>query len=224
MAKKRMFNMQIVDSGAFLEMPLSAQCLYFHLNMRADDDGFIDNAKSIMRMICASEDDLKLLIAKRFVLTFDTGIIVIKHWRLHNTLKSDRYTPTNYVEEKSMLTQDKNKGYSLDVNKMVPKCFQNDSTDKDIDLDIDKDLGIDKDLKVSNKSTKFIKPTLNEVIEYCHIRDNNIDAQSFIDYYDSVGWKVGKKPMKDWKACIRTWERKDKDSKSKSGAIDWDEV
>lgn len=99
MAEKRMFAKTIVDSDAFLDMSLSTQALYFHLSMRADDDGFINNPKKIMRMIGASDDDLKILIAKRFVLTFETGVIVIKHWRLHNTLRKDRYKPTIYQEE-----------------------------------------------------------------------------------------------------------------------------
>ena len=86
MANKRMFNIKIVDSDAFLDMPLSTQCLYFHLNMRADDDGFVGNPKRIQRLIGASDDDLKLLIVKKFILTFENGVIVIKHWRIHNKI------------------------------------------------------------------------------------------------------------------------------------------
>lgn len=98
-----MFTMKIVDSDAFLDMPISAQCLYFHLNMRADDDGFLNNPKKIQRMIGASEDDLKLLLAKRFVLGFEKGVIVVKHWRMHNLLRKDRYNPTQYIKEKDSL-------------------------------------------------------------------------------------------------------------------------
>ena len=140
MAKKRMFTLSVVDSDAFLDMPLSAQALYFHLNMRADDDGFIGNPKRIKNLIGSSEDDLKLLIAKRFVITFEDGVIVIKHWRMHNTIQKDRYTPTVYQDEIKLLNVKANKSYSLgDGNKMIPKCFQNVSTDIDIGLDIDKD-------------------------------------------------------------------------------------
>ena len=113
MANKRMFTMKIVDSDAFLDMPLSARCLYYDLCMRADDDGFVGNPKKITRMIGASEDDLKLLIAKRFVLTFENGVIVIKHWRMHNTLSSGRYHETQYLEEKSTLRLKENKSYSF---------------------------------------------------------------------------------------------------------------
>lgn len=113
MAQKRMFNMKIVDSDAFLDMPLSTQCLYFHLNMRADDDGFVGNPKRIARLISANDDDLKLLLTKRFILAFDSGVIVIKHWRIHNTLSSKAYTETAYTDEKRRLLLKKNKSYSL---------------------------------------------------------------------------------------------------------------
>lgn len=113
MAQKRMFNMKIVDSDAFLDMPLSTQCLYFHLNMRADDDGFVGNPKRIARLISANDDDLKLLLTKRFILAFDSGVIVIKHWRIHNTLSSKSYTETAYTDEKRSLLLKKNKSYSL---------------------------------------------------------------------------------------------------------------
>lgn len=107
-----MFTQKIIDSDAFLDMPLSTQALYFHLNMRADDDGFVNNPKRIQRTICASEDDLKLLIAKRFVIGFESGVIVIKHWRMHNTLKKDRYNPTQYQEELASLDVKDNKAYT----------------------------------------------------------------------------------------------------------------
>lgn len=119
MANKRMFNIKIVDSDAFLDMPLSTQCLYFHLNMRADDDGFVGNPKRVQRIIGATDDDLKLLITKRFVLAFEKGVIVIKHWRLHNTIQSDRYTPTTYIDEKEMLKVKENKAYSLESGRDV---------------------------------------------------------------------------------------------------------
>ena len=112
MAEKRMFTQKIIDSDAFLDMPLSSQALYFHLNMRADDDGFVNNPKRIQRTIGASEDDLKLLIVKRFVIGFESGVIVIKHWKMHNTLKKDRYNPTQYQEELQTLALKENKSYT----------------------------------------------------------------------------------------------------------------
>ncbi|MDY4819821.1 MAG: phage replication initiation protein [Bacilli bacterium] len=168
MANKRMFTMKIVDSDAFLEMPLSTQCLYFHLNMRADDDGFIGNPKRICKLIGCNDDDLKLLIAKRFVLVFDNGVIVIKHWRMHNTIQKDRYTPTTYSDELKQLGIKDNKSYTL--SPMETKCIQNVSTDIDIDIDIDKDIDINKDIE--NKiiyllsSSKNIYINLKLVKEY----------------------------------------------------------
>lgn len=121
MARKRMFSKQITDSDAFMDMPLSSQALYFHLNMNSDDDGFVNSPKRVLRTIGASDDDLKLLIAKHFIIPFDSGIVVVKHWKMHNTIQKDRYTPTVYTEEKSMLTTKENKAYSL----VDTKCIQN---------------------------------------------------------------------------------------------------
>ena len=112
MAERRMFTQKIIDSDAFLDMPLSSQALYFHLNMRADDDGFINNPKRIQRTVGASDDDLKLLLAKRFVIGFASGVLVIKHWRMHNALRKDRYSPTQYQEEFAMLEVKDNKAYT----------------------------------------------------------------------------------------------------------------
>ncbi|MDN3202197.1 DnaD domain protein [Enterococcus faecalis] len=113
MAERRMFAKTIIDSDAFLDMPLSAQCLYFHLSMRADDDGFINNPKKIQRMIGCGDDDLKLLMAKRFILVFDSGVIVIKHWKIHNYIRNDRYKPTLYQEEKAELVEKNSKAYTF---------------------------------------------------------------------------------------------------------------
>lgn len=112
MAERRMFTKKITDSDPFTEMPLSAQALYFHLNMHADDDGFLNNPKKIQRSIGASEDDLKLLLAKRFILAFEKGVIVIKHWRMHNLLRKDRYSETQYIEEKETLLLQKDGSYT----------------------------------------------------------------------------------------------------------------
>lgn len=115
MAKRRMFSQQITDSDSFLEMPLSAQALYFHLGMTADDDGFVNNPKRIQRVIGANEDDLKLLIAKKFIIAFESGVVVIKHWKINNAIRSDRYTPTVYTEEKALLNEKSNKAYTLGI-------------------------------------------------------------------------------------------------------------
>lgn len=112
MAERRMFSKQVIDSDLFLEMPLSTQVLYFHLAMRADDDGFVNNSKRIQRMIGASDDDMKILVLKGFIIPFETGIIVIKHWRMQNALRQDRYKPTLYQEEFKRLTLSENGEYT----------------------------------------------------------------------------------------------------------------
>lgn len=116
MAKRRMFSQQITESDSFLDMPLSAQALYFHLGMNADDDGFVNNPRRVQRVIGANDDDLKLLIAKKFVIAFDSGVVVIKHWKINNSIRSDRYTPTVYCEEMAMLYEKPNRAYTLTDN------------------------------------------------------------------------------------------------------------
>ena len=112
MAERRMFAKTIIDSDAFLDMPLSTQALYFHLSMRADDDGFVNNPKKIQRLIGASDDDCRLLVAKRFLLAFESGVVVIKHWLIHNYIRKDRYIETAYLKEKEMLTLNENNAYT----------------------------------------------------------------------------------------------------------------
>jgi hypothetical protein len=115
MAERRMFAKTIIDSDAFLDMPLSTQALYFHLSMRADDDGFINNTKKVQRMLGCSDDDMKILLSKNFVIPFDTGVCVIKHWKIHNLIQKDRYKPTIYGEHKDQLSLKENNVYTLDT-------------------------------------------------------------------------------------------------------------
>lgn len=205
MAERRMFSKKIIDSDAFLDMPLSSQALYFHLSMRADDEGFVGNPKRIRAMIGASEDDLKLLLVKRFILVFESGVVVIKHWKIHNYIQNDRATPTTYIEEKATLALDEKKAYV--------ECIQN-GYKADTQVRLDK-VRLDKvrleecnsgQAATPTPSKRFVKPTLEEVTVYCQERKNNVNPQRFIDFYTSKGWKVGREPMKDWKACVRTWE------------------
>lgn len=121
MAERRMFAKTIVESDAFLEMPLSSQALYFHMGVIADDDGFIGGPRRLLRNIGASEDDLKILIAKRFVIPFETRVLVVKHWRINNYLRPDRYKPTPYLEERSALYLKENQAYTLEPPKELPE-------------------------------------------------------------------------------------------------------
>ena len=113
MAERRMFAKTIIDSDAFLEMPTTSQLLYFHLSMRADDDGFVNKPKSLMRMVGCKDDDLKLLFVKKFLIPFESGVVVIKHWKIHNYIRKDTYTETKYKEEKATLELDENSAYRL---------------------------------------------------------------------------------------------------------------
>lgn len=117
MANRRMFSQTIIDSDAFLDMPSSTQVLYFHLSMRADDEGFVNSPKKIQRMIGCNDDDMKLLILKRFILLFESGVIVIKHWKIHNCIRKDRLVETSYKEEKALLYEKENLAYTLDKTK-----------------------------------------------------------------------------------------------------------
>lgn len=187
-----MFTIKIVDSDAFLDMPLSTQCLYFHLNMRADDDGFIGNPKRIMRIIGASDDDLKLLVAKRFLLTFEDGVIVIKHWRMHNTLSQNRYHETQYLDEKSMLKLKENGSYTfsdgmkIDDTKLIEKSAR--QSDRRV-LDEEKTnsgpyLGLDIDKSKSKTKKKKVYYPNDEKLN-----------QAFLDFMEMR--KRIKSPMTD---------------------------
>ena len=209
MAERRMFAKAIVLSDAFLDMPLSARCLYFTLGMFADDDGFVNNPKSIMRQTGATVDDMNLLIAKKFVIAFETGVIVIKHWRIHNYIQADRYHPTKYQEELATLQFDDNKAYT----QLDTPCIQDVSN-----TDTEVRLGKVRLGKVRLESKRFTPPTREQVQEYITEKGYQVDAERFIDYYTSNGWRVGKNPMKDWKATVRNWNRKECDRSGCSNA------
>lgn len=125
-----MFAKSIIDSDAFLEMPVTSQLLYFHLSMRADDDGFINKPKSIMRMIGASDDDLKILFMKKFAIPFESGVVVIKHWRINNYIRKDMYHETNYKEEKALLEEDENGAYRLLVTNPLQTCTETETQNR----------------------------------------------------------------------------------------------
>lgn len=219
MAERRMFAKTIIDSDAFLEMPTTSQLLYFHLAMRADDDGFVNKPKSLMRMVGCKDDDLKLLFVKKFLIPFESGVVVIKHWKIHNYIRKDTYTETKYKEEKATLELDENSAYRIAETSPLQLCDESVTSPSTQDRlgkeRIGKDrLGedriVDEDINVPTKPSKrFIPPSVDEVRAYCGGRQNGIDPQRFVDYYTSNGWMVGKNKMKDWKAAVRTWEQKE---------------
>ena len=213
-----MFAKTIIDSDAFLDMPLSTQCLYFHLSMRADDDGFVNNPKKIQKMLGASEDDLKLLMAKSFILLFDTGVIVIKHWRINNYIRNDRYHETAYQDEKSLLSLKEKNAYTLNSDNVGIPCGNQMVYQMETEVSIGKD-SIDKSNKERGTSRNFVPPSLSEVKAYCQERNNGINPEQFIDFYESKGWFVGKNKMKDWKAAVRNWEQRRKEERGEDDRV-----
>lgn len=227
MAERRMFTKKVTDDDNFMALSSSAQALYLHLSMSADDDGFCNQVSVSMFKAHASVADLQQLLEKRYIYQFDNGVIVIKHWRMANALRKDRYTPTNFKEELAKLKIKSNGAYTFsdvgcqvvanglpDGCQMVAACLPQDSTGKDsIDKNrIDKDNNTKKEKDVTNVTSEkkrqiFKPPSVEQVEKYCLERNNGIDAQSFVDFYDSKGWMIGKNKMKDWKAAVRTWER-----------------
>lgn len=240
MAQRRMFSAQIVDSDSFLDMPLSAQSLYFHLNMRADDDGFINSPKKIQRMIGASEDDLKLLIAKRFIIAFENGVIVIKHWKMHNYIPKDRYKSTVYQEQLEKLRIKSNGAYTErplqpaleassedsenpciqnDVN-LYTTCIQNVSK-MDTQVRLGKDrlgkdrLGEEEVKKHPHKKYGEYKHVLLTDDQLQKLRDDygDLTIKEYIRRVDEYCQQCGK-GYKDFNLTIRQWIKKDGTRKS----------
>lgn len=185
--------------------------------------------------------DMKLLIASMFVLSFESGVIVIKHWRINNYLRSDRYTATKFLEEKALLAEDETGAYQAEFGipggipggipeeKVSPQFLPLPPTERENREERTKEENKEKELPstssfsplpketppVKRARSVFIKPTLEEVEEYCRSRNNGVDAQNFLDFYEMKGWMVGKNHMKDWKAAVRTWERRDSNGGNK---------
>ena len=227
MADKRMFSLKIVDSDLFLDMPLSSQCLYFHLSMRADDDGFVNNPKKIIKIIGANEDDLKILIVKGFVIVFDQGIIVITHWKINNFIRKDRYKPTMYIEQKQQLYQTENGAY---ISEEKVCCHLVDqrlssgqpsigkgrldkvSIDKGREGEIEKDkkytpifYGEFKNVRLSKEEYKKLKEKLNS---HTDIMINKLSR-----YMESRG-----KNYQNHYATILNWYEEDKEKLTQKGS------
>ena len=210
MAKKRMFSLDVVDLDSFIEMPVSAKLLYYDLGMRADDDGFVGNPKKITLLAGCNKEDIETLIKNKFIYMFSSGVIAIRHWNVNNQIRKDRYNETFRIDEKRLLKLENNV-YELKDNSGIPNdiptvttvkySIDKNSTDKVSIVEIDSE-------QVATPSKRFQKPTIEEIKAYCQERGNNIDAEQFFNFYDSKGWKVGNQPMKNWKAAVITWEKR----------------
>lgn len=207
MAERRMFAKTIIDSDAFLDMPQSTQLLYFHLSMRADDDGFINNPKNIMRMLGCKEDDLSVLIAKKFIIPFESGVVVIKHWKIHNYIQKDRYRETKYKDEKSLLQLDENNAYT----ECIQDGYKMDTQDRLGKDSIGKD-SINNNIPVSE--TESAKASKHKYGEYNNVLLKDEELQKLQKDYQN--WEELIKyldeyiEMKGYKAkshylCIKKW-------------------
>ena len=223
MAERRMFAKTIIDSDAFLDMPLSAQALYFHLSMRADDDGFINNPKKIQRMIGASDDDARLLIAKQFIIPFETGVVVIKHWKIHNYIRNDRYKATIYTNEKALLVTEKSGEYSLGIPSVyqtdtvgIPDGYQMDTQDRIVKYSVVKSKDVmpvsDEPDEIPTKQKSNNKEMYDEVVSYLNekagtnYRSSTPKTQSLIRARVSEGFTVEDfKVVIDKKCTEWTW-------------------
>lgn len=174
MAERRMFSKTIIDSDMFLDMPTSSRLLYFDLSMRADDDGFVNSPKKIIRMTGASQDDLKLLIAKNFIIPFESGVVVIKHWKIHNYIRNDRYKPTICQEEKAMLDETESKEYVLDSG--IPVV-----SEMETQVRLGKDR-LDQD-SIGKDSIGKVKETKHKYGEYSHVLLTDTDRDKLFDQY-----------------------------------------
>ena len=217
MADKRMFNKKITNSDAFIELPASTQALYFHLNQEADDDGFNNQVNNAMFKAHATVDDLRVLMAKNFVIRFESGVIVIKHWRIHNTIRQDRYTPTNFQEELAMLGIKENKSYTLGcqaVAKRLPNgCHSIDKNSIVIDSVESK-----PPKKVKHKYGEYNNVLLTDE-ELDKLKTEYSDFEERIERLSSYVASTGKK-YKSHYATIRNWARKDEKETPKSSYVD----
>ena len=222
MAERRMFSKRIIGSAKFLKMPLTTQALYFHLGLNADDDGIVE-AWNVLKTVGCTEDDLRVLVAKEFVQVLNEDLVTyILDWNENNRIRPDRKIDSIYkglllsvvpdvqLIEKRERADKKDKviesGQPMD-NQWTTNGQPMDRIGKD---SIGKDsIGKDNKKSASETTKKFIPPTLEGVKAYCQERQNSIDPEAFIDFYASKGWMVGKNKMKDWRACVRTWEKRD---------------
>ena len=205
MAERRMFAKSIIDSDAFLELPAKSQLLYFHLAMRADDEGFISNPKSILRLTGCTEADMQKLVEGKYLIPFGRGIVAIRHWKVHNYIRADRLKPTVYEAEKAMLLVEESGVYTL--------CQSSDGQVVAQDR-----LGKDRLGKVSSgqesiggcggaeADPSFRAPTLTEVMIYVKQKKYQVDPEAFLGFYHRNGWRVNGKPMKDWKGAVDLWQ------------------
>ena len=212
MAERRMFAKSVIDSDEFLELPARCQLLYFHLGMRADDDGFVNKARAILRLTGCTEADMKTLIAAQYLISFPSGVVVIRHWKINNYLRNDRYRPTVYTEEKAALSETEYGAYVLGI----PPVHQRDTQDRIGKDRLDKvSSGKDRseqqsagDCSLPEAGAMARPPTATEVMIYVKQKKYHIDPERFVSFYNKNGWMEQGKPMTDWKKAVDLWQQR----------------
>ena len=234
MAERRMMTRKVTDDDHFMALSSSAQALYLHLMMGADDDGFNNQVTVAMFRGHASVQDLQALLEARYVYQFDDGVIVIRHWRMANALRKDRYTATAFRDDLAQLRIDERGVYHLAENgtvaerlpsgcqvvaerlpdgcRVVAASAPQDSIGK---VSIGKDSIGERD---NAPARGFTPPTLEDVIRYAKDSSLTLDAQAFVDYYAGRGWTMGNTPMADWQAAVRNWARRDAERQTPKAA------
>lgn len=198
MAERRMFAQKIIDSDAFLDMPVTAQLLYFHWVMRADDDGFVKNPKTVMRLCSAHDDDVKVLLSKNFVIPFENGVIVIKHWRMQNALRKDRYTPTEYTEQKEKLFLKPNGAYTLNPEEGIPVSIQWQPNGNQMATDGSHSIGKLSKGKVNEgkESNTKVLPKKDKEDTFVDFAQDNVELLEALKDFEQMRKQI-KKPLTD---------------------------
>ena len=211
MAERRMFARAVTGGARFLRMPVTSRLLYYDLGMAADDDGCVE-AFAVMRMTGATEDDLKVLVSKGFVKILNDDLVsLILDWKVNNYIQKDRYHPSIYAKllnDQSMDTECIQDVSNLDTQVRLGKVSIGKAS---IGENSTGEVCVEKAAQSAKPPahTRFSPPSVQEIEDYCTEKGFLLDAERFVDYYASIGWRVGKNPMKDWRAAVRTWVKKD---------------
>lgn len=207
MAERRMFAKSVVCSDRFLDMPASARELFFQLGMQTDDDGFVSNPRTVARSCGASKDDLALLAAKGFVTIFDSGVLHLTDFATCNRIRKDRYVETAHLEEKSLLNCGGNQTVCVGLPSGVPSGNQ---TGAQYSVGEDSLVESSLERREGARAARFTPPTPEEVSAYAAGKGHaSFDATRFVSYYESNGWRVGRNPMRSWRAAVDNWARRD---------------
>lgn len=211
MAERRMFARAVTGGARFLRMPVTSRLLYYDLGMAADDDGCVE-AFAVMRMTGATEDDLKVLVSKGFVKILNDDLVsLILDWKVNNYIQKDRYHPSIYAKllnDQSVDTECIQDVSNLDTQVRLGKTSIGKASIGEASTG-EVRAGEPAQSAKPPARTRFSPPSVQEIEEYCTEKGFLLDAERFVDYYASVGWRVGKNPMKDWRAAVRTWVKKD---------------